>query len=67
MDLTKFDYIDLHCHRRTAEDRLEVVSIDTSEFTKADGRGFYTLGIHPWFIDRQDTETALQKIIAVAR
>jgi TatD DNase family protein len=65
--LTAYAYIDLHCHRRSAAEALEILSVDTSEMTQlADGQGFYTLGIHPWYIDRQETEMALQKILAVA-
>ncbi len=56
----------MHCHSRTAKDALEVVSFDTSEFPPPAGQGFYTLGIHPWFIGRQETETALQKLLAAA-
>ena len=60
-------YIDMHCHRTTAKDMLEIVSIDTLDFSPAAmPGGFYTLGMHPWHIGRQDKGAALATIAAAA-
>lgn len=69
LQVERFDsgYIDIHCHKAAGNDKLAIVSIDTLDFDRdALNNGFYTLGIHPWFIARQDWRTALDKIVAVA-
>jgi len=56
-------YVDIHCHNANGIQTLEVLSIDTLDFdpTTTNNR-FYSLGLHPWYIDRQDIQTALKKI-----
>lgn len=60
-------YIDIHCHRTTAPDKLEIVSIDILDFDpdKLAGKA-YTLGIHPWFIEHQDTNQTMQHLESLA-
>ncbi len=58
--------IDIHCHKAKSDYPHEIRSFDTHEFNPVDTQpGFYTLGLHPWFIDRQDCQAALAKITAV--
>jgi TatD DNase family protein len=63
---TVLPYFDIHCHSAQPMHEYEIRSLNTHEFNPADTQsGFYTLGLHPWFIDRQDCQVALEKIIAV--
>jgi TatD DNase family protein len=65
--LSESAYIDIHCHKAASNGKLAIVSMDTADFNPDDlNNGFYTLGIHPWFIARQDWRTVLDKIAAVA-
>lgn len=65
--LSESAYIDIHCHKAACNDKLAIVSMDTADFNLDDlNNGFYTLGIHPWFIARQDWRMVLDKIAAVA-
>lgn len=58
-------YIDSHCHRPRNHDDLEITSIDVRDFRPGDAEhGFYTLGIHPWFIEGQDTAKAMEMLSA---
>ncbi|OAH97653.1 TatD family hydrolase [Methylomonas methanica] len=58
-------YIDIHCHQTGANQTIEVISIGTKDFdTAATPDGFYSLGLHPWHLDQEDTQTALGKISA---
>lgn len=55
------ELIDIHRHGES--DNTVIVSFDTSEWTGCKHwYGFYSLGIHPWFIDRQDCKTSLKII-----
>lgn len=55
--------IDIHCHT-SSENNPCIVSIDTQDFQPGQSIGsFYSLGLHPWFINRQDVERALEKIV----
>lgn len=56
-------YIDIHCHKAVTTQALEVLSVDTLDFERTTrNSGFYSLGLHPWHIDRQDIKAALNKI-----
>lgn len=60
-------YIDIHCHRYKEGCQLEVLSLDSHDFIAPDlAKGFYTLGMHPWFIQLQDRQAAWAKIAAAA-
>lgn len=55
--------IDIHCHSAAADEGGAIVSFDTLDYDPAAAYGrSYTLGIHPWFIARQNCEEALHKI-----
>jgi TatD DNase family protein len=55
--------IDIHCHA-TNKGNPCIVSIDTQDFQPGQSIGsFYSLGLHPWFIERQDVEYAIEKIV----
>ena len=59
-------YINIHCHHARIEHQYQILSLDTQEFNPAKiPSGFYTLGIHPWFIAQQNCRLALDKIAAV--
>ncbi|MBE0434924.1 MAG: TatD family hydrolase [Methylomicrobium sp.] len=54
-------FIDIHRHGK-GEGRV-IVNFDTSEWIGQEYRaGYYSLGIHPWFIERQDCRAALQTL-----
>ncbi|WP_026601335.1 TatD family hydrolase [Methylomonas sp. 11b] len=56
-------YINIHCHQTGAKKSLEMINIATQDFDAAAAQnGFFSLGLHPWDLHRQDTETALSKI-----
>ncbi|MDD4915281.1 MAG: TatD family hydrolase [Methylococcales bacterium] len=60
------EYLNIHCHRRWSHG-LELLSLDTAEITAdAEIGGFYSLGLHPWFMASQDIRQALAKIAARA-
>ncbi|MCQ8117401.1 TatD family hydrolase [Methylomonas rosea] len=60
-------YIDIHCHQTGTKRSLEMINIATQDFDVAAAQnGFFSLGLHPWDLHRQDTETALSKIIAAS-
>ncbi|WP_246535063.1 TatD family hydrolase [Methylomonas paludis] len=63
--MTDGSFINLHCHRSAARDKLEIVSWDTLAFG-ADllQNGYYSLGIHPWHIEAQDCRQALVTLAA---
>ncbi|WP_446811934.1 TatD family hydrolase [Methylomonas sp. 2BW1-5-20] len=61
-------YIDIHCHQTRANQTLEIISIGTQDIDLvAAQKGFYSLGLHPWYLDREDTQTALMKISAASQ
>ncbi len=62
-DIQQFiDCIDIHCHAFSCEG-VCIRSFDTLDFqTDAAGGGFYSLGLHPWVIERQDGRQAIDKI-----
>lgn len=59
--------IDIHCHQTGANQSLEMISIATQDFDLAAApNGFYSLGLHPWHLAQEDTQTALGKISAAS-
>ncbi|PKM35193.1 MAG: deoxyribonuclease [Gammaproteobacteria bacterium HGW-Gammaproteobacteria-10] len=53
--------IDIHRHGK-GEGKV-IVNFDTSEWAgPGHWTGYYSLGIHPWFIERQDCKAALQTL-----
>ncbi|MCQ8103687.1 TatD family hydrolase [Methylomonas sp. SURF-2] len=66
--------IDIHCHRYRAGGGLQILSLDTHELLHSRNQNpiecipddcYFSLGIHPWFIDRQDMETACKTLDAL--
>ncbi|GAB4279100.1 MAG: TatD family hydrolase [Methylomicrobium sp.] len=56
-------FIDIHSHREKSRNGTVIISIDMSEIASRGPRhGFYSVGIHPWFIGRQDCAESLLKI-----
>lgn len=54
-------FIDIHRHGK-GEGRV-IVNFDTSEWIGQEHRaGYYSIGIHPWFIERQDCRAALRTL-----
>lgn len=59
-------YIDIHSHRSVENGMLGIVSIDALDFiSKSVNDTFYSLGIHPWYIQQQDWQAGLAKIVDV--
>lgn len=59
--------IDIHSHNKAARFATVIVSVDASDFVVGEPRdGFYSLGIHPWFIGRQDIAASLRKMRSVS-
>lgn len=58
-------YIDIHCHQTAANQTLEIINIATQDFDLSErSNGFYSLGLHPWHLDREGTDIALGKMRA---
>ncbi len=56
-------FIDIHCHQRSNQLGITVMSFDVSEFNQSFAdQPFYSLGLHPWFIEQQDRQVGLQAI-----
>lgn len=54
--------IDIHCHTSPAVG-MSIASIDTLDFQIGSKvGGYYSLGLHPWFIARQDIQQGVDKI-----
>lgn len=63
--LESSQYIDIHSHQRTSTNVCQILSMDTEEYNPSmTSQGYYSLGIHPWFIHRQNCVEALDKIQA---
>lgn len=65
--------IDIHCHQNAERDHLQILSLDTHQLA-AHGQsgdlvspsvGYFSIGIHPWFIERQNIAEALQTLTTV--
>ncbi|WP_036300327.1 TatD family hydrolase [Methylomarinum vadi] len=60
--------IDIHCHRVGETTHLQILSLDTHELAgETDGLNipsncFISIGIHPWFIERQNPDHPIQKL-----
>lgn len=69
--------IDIHCHRIKAGQHLQILNVDTHQIIDNDHRQlppckelidqlsqnvFLSIGLHPWFIDRQNIVAALQTL-----
>lgn len=66
--------IDIHCHRANNSGHLQILSRDVHELacgsvsaldqidTLLAGTRYLSLGVHPWFIERQDIKTAFQTL-----
>lgn len=56
-------YIDVHCHQPCRRGAIEIVSIDLArESVPVDG--FFSLGIHPWFMADQDCDASFIRLEA---
>lgn len=65
--------IDIHCHRYSGVGHRQILSRDVHELFQQSVPNptdwipadcYFSLGIHPWFIDRQDINTAFQTLEA---
>ena len=57
--------IDVHCHRNHGPNVCGIVSRDTTDMTgNTEVDGYFSLGIHPWFIEKQDRDTAMARLLA---
>ncbi|MCQ8127093.1 TatD family hydrolase [Methylomonas rivi] len=67
--------IDIHCHRYHNAGHVQILSRDTHEFfnnprtltsdspeSLITAAAYFSLGIHPWFIDRQNIDTAFRTL-----
>ncbi|MCK9605619.1 MAG: TatD family hydrolase [Methylomonas sp.] len=75
------DLIDIHCHQFSHASHSQILSLDAHELADAQvytlaqtssrpedsisGSCYFSLGIHPWFIERQNIDSALQALIAL--
>lgn len=57
-------YIDIHCHVNKRHADLAIQSFDTHEII--DAGDYFSIGIHPWYIERQDMASALHKMKQLA-
>ncbi|WP_347988913.1 TatD family hydrolase [Methylomonas sp. AM2-LC] len=56
-------YIDIHCHRKTIGKHIDILSVDIHEYSPdMVNRHWITLGLHPWYIGRQDVHAALLEL-----
>lgn len=72
---TEGQLIDIHCHQQVSG-HLHIVSLDTFECAdfsapRLDGLPsagrYFSVGIHPWFIARQDVDAAMQRLAEIVR
>lgn len=60
--------IDIHCHQPITADYPYILSLEThetaNEILAFPSDCYFSLGIHPWFLERQDIEAAMQKMAA---
>ena len=57
--------IDIHCHQIRPSNHLQILSVDTHEPTQEiieNCKTYFSIGIHPWFIEHQNIDIALQKL-----
>jgi TatD DNase family protein len=71
--LTHSRPIDIHCHQRRDDEALQILSFDTSDLALAkqsDAEASpnpISVGIHPWFIAKQDIDAAFELLENVCR
>lgn len=62
--------IDIHCHRFSGTGHLQILSLDTHELNDgvADlqpANRYFSAGLHPWFVEMQDIDSALAKLTSL--
>lgn len=68
--LKENSFIDIHCHDDRPSDDCQILSLDISEIgndiathsEKTNGSHYLSIGVHPWFIERQQVEKSLQAL-----
>jgi TatD DNase family protein len=62
---TASSFINIHSHIPSVVG-VSIRNVDTRDFSSESAiSGFYSLGLHPWFIEQQDVGQAMGKIAAV--
>jgi TatD DNase family protein len=62
---TASGFINIHSHIPSVVG-VSIRNVDTRDFSSESAiNGFYSLGLHPWFIEQQDVGQAMGKIAAV--
>ncbi len=62
---TASSFINIHSHIPSVVG-VSIRNVDTRDFSSGSAiSGFYSLGLHPWFIEQQDVGQAMGKIAAV--
>lgn len=60
--------IDIHCHTRALSDAIQLISLDVNADISFDEiASYFSLGIHPWYIDKLNHRDALIKLENVSR
>lgn len=59
-------YIDIHTHNNNERANIQVVNLSVADVVDVSGDGFYSTGIHPWFIIEENVENELRIIENVA-
>lgn len=67
--------IDIHCHQKAQNDYPHILSLDVHQLTAHDQSDdlalasavFVSIGVHPWFIERQNITEAMQTLTRMAR
>ncbi|MGR9045059.1 MAG: TatD family hydrolase [Gammaproteobacteria bacterium] len=55
--------IDIHSHHRQVDGCFRIISLDARTFESDVGHDYpYSLGLHPWYVERQDCDAGLRKI-----
>lgn len=55
--------IDIHSHHRQADGCFRIIRLDARTFESDVGHDYpYSLGLHPWHVERQDCDAGLRKI-----
>ena len=53
-------YINIHTHLHTDTNGIEILNLDVRNNAEVDG--FYSIGIHPWWINEVDVEAVFQRM-----
>ena len=62
-------FIDIHSHHASDADALTLLSVDIAEYPNQQAirqHRYFSVGLHPWFINNQDWPFALERIDAAA-